>query len=63
MRDAPRASRNGMVWVSLLERWVVGIATCSNGNFEMISRIVALESFVTFSMETGYWRNFVGGGG
>ena len=61
MRDDPKASRNGIVWVSSFETRVVGSVTSSNGNFEMKSRIAALDSFTTCSTEVGTFEKVCGG--
>ena len=60
-RDDPKASRNGIVWVSSFETKVVGIDTSSNGNFEMKSKIAALDSFTTCSTEVGTLEKACGG--
>jgi len=62
MRDDPSASRNGTVWVSSLETTVVGRDTSSNGNFEIRSRIAALDIVMTFFTAGGTLGTVCGGG-
>jgi hypothetical protein len=61
MRDEPKTSRNGIVWVSSLETRVVGIDISSNGNCEMKSRIAALDSYTTLSTAVGMFEKVCGG--